>query len=157
MLTFYTSYFYKIRFLAPYQIPVSTALWDPKWFHDFKGPDFMFLDSRNVINGVRMPVFAPGPTCCDLCRGREGCKFEPKTCEFLKNYREQIYKLDFNRIMNQFEETAASIRAGFRLDKEPQFILIFHEAPSNPCSERVVVTDWFKDNGYLITEWDGER
>lgn len=156
-MVIYTSYFYKVRFLTPYQIPVSTALWDPKWFHDFKTQDHIFLDSRGVINGVRMPMLAPGPTCSDLCHGREGCRSTPDICDFLTFYRKQIYSLNFNSVMELFESTAATVKRGFALEKEPQFMLMFHEAPTNPCSERVVVTSWFKDNGHAITEWDGER
>lgn len=29
----YTSYFYMVRFMKPYMIPLSTAKFDPAWFH----------------------------------------------------------------------------------------------------------------------------
>ena len=29
----YTSYFYQIRFFKPNMIPLSTAKYDPSWFH----------------------------------------------------------------------------------------------------------------------------
>ena len=32
-----TSYFYAIRFFKPNMIPISTAKWDPKWYHQNKG------------------------------------------------------------------------------------------------------------------------
>ena len=31
-MEFYTSYFYKIRFMKPYMIPLSTAVFNPKWY-----------------------------------------------------------------------------------------------------------------------------
>ena len=47
------SYFYKIRFFQPWMIPISTAAWDPKYYHDNKGKDYLFVDKRGVINGYR--------------------------------------------------------------------------------------------------------
>ena len=32
----YISYFYAVRFFKPYQIPMSTAVWDPKWWRGVK-------------------------------------------------------------------------------------------------------------------------
>ena len=84
----YTSYFYKIRFFKPWQIPISTAVWDPKWFNDFKGQGYRFLDKRNVINGLRCESLHPDKTCQDLCRGLETCDCkDPSKCEFLKRYK----------------------------------------------------------------------
>ena len=45
------SYFYQIRFFKPYMIPVSTAHWDPAWYHDWAGAAHVFVDKRGVING----------------------------------------------------------------------------------------------------------
>ena len=43
-----TSYFYQIRNFKPNMIPLSTALWDPKWFHKNKGHSFQFKDKNGV-------------------------------------------------------------------------------------------------------------
>ena len=34
-----------------------------------------------------------------------------------------------------------------------------HEKPDNPCSERQVLVDWFKDNGVVVEEFykDGKE
>ena len=49
------SYFYHVRNLKQYQIPVSTAVWDPKWFHENTGNNkHIFIDKRGVVNGVRL-------------------------------------------------------------------------------------------------------
>ena len=53
------SYFYKIRFFQPWMIPISTAAWDPKYYHDNKGKDYLFVDKRGVINGYRYEALAP--------------------------------------------------------------------------------------------------
>ena len=56
-------------------IPISTALSDPKWYHQNKGPQFTFLDKNNVINGLRCKELAPGQICAGLCNGNrdKGC------------------------------------------------------------------------------------
>lgn len=32
-MKFYISYFYAVRFMKPNTVALSTAMWDPKWFH----------------------------------------------------------------------------------------------------------------------------
>lgn len=68
----YTSYFYQIRFFAPNIVPVSTAVWDPKWYHNFAGQDNVFLDKRGVVNGLRAPALAPGSQLEGSCAGKDG-------------------------------------------------------------------------------------
>ena len=58
-----TSYFYQIRFMKQNYIPLSTAIWDPKWFHQNKGQDFQFKDKNGVWNGLRAEIFMPGKEC----------------------------------------------------------------------------------------------
>ena len=72
-MAIYISYFYNVRFLKPDQVPVSTAVWDPKWFHDFKGQSHKFFDKRGVLNGLRAESLHPDHTCDSLCRGLEAC------------------------------------------------------------------------------------
>ena len=55
----YISYFYNVRFFPTNLIPVSTAVWDPKWYHNFKTNDFIFKDKRGVVNGIRVEVLSP--------------------------------------------------------------------------------------------------
>ena len=45
------SYFYQIRNFKPNMIPMSTALSDPAWYHDFKDKDYIFarLSDKNVV------------------------------------------------------------------------------------------------------------
>lgn len=150
-----TSYFYQIRFMKPNYIPLSTAVWDPKWFHQNKGQDFQFKDKNGVWNGLRAEIFMPGEECEGLCRGREVCSaYSPKTCAFLKAYRRQLNKLDFNEVLNRFQKLGEQIQKVEGFSEEPIYVLIVHEAYNNPCSERWVIQDWFKDNGYDIKEFN---
>ena len=48
-----TSYFYQIRNFKPNMIPVSINLSDPKWYHNNKNKHHVYIDRRNIINGIR--------------------------------------------------------------------------------------------------------
>lgn len=145
----FTSYFYQIRFFKPYMIPLSTAMWDPKWFHNNKNQSYVFLDKNNVYNGLRIDPLVPGNTCNNLCRGPEKClSLNPNTCQFLVNYRAQLDQIDCDELYNDLE----NLQSINHTDDELCIVFIFHETPNNPCSERRVVQEWFRDNGYSINE-----
>lgn len=150
----YTSYFYQIRFMDKSIVPVSTAIWDPKWFHQFKGQDYIFKDKNGVYNGIRAEMFAPGPVCADQCRGRDCCNTgDPAQCKFLQNYRLQLNQLDINEILSRCNSICERVRALEGVQGEMSICFIVHEAPSNPCSERRVIQEWFKFNGIEVKEW----
>ena len=146
----YTSYFYQVRFFPVNLIPLSTAAFDPKWYHENKGPSHQFKDKRGVINGIRADIFAPGPDLSGYCS--EACGMVPPNCNFLLRYRAQLNKLDFRTIWQKFESLAQTIqlREGF---ETVNFALLLHEAPTKLCSERCVIQDWFSENGHPIHEW----
>ena len=138
----FTSYFYKIRFFKPWQVPISTALWDPKWFHAFKSQDYKFLDKNHVINGLRCESLHPDHTCQDLCRGQETCKCkDPTQCQFLKNYRTQLQNLDKAKILEKFQALADRIEKTY--GHEADIVLIVHEPPYKACSERSALQEAF--------------
>jgi hypothetical protein len=41
---------------------------------------------------------------------------------------------------------------GFK--EEPVYILLVHEAYDNPCSERWIIQQYFKEHGYNIKEFN---
>lgn len=150
-----TSYFYQIRFMKPNYIPLSTAKWDPKWFYKNQHQGFQWKDKNGVWNGLRAEPFVPGAECDGLCYGRETCNaYGPQTCSFLKTYRRQLDKLDFNEMLERFQHIGTAIQKAEGFTEEPVYVLIVHEAYDNPCSERWVIQDWFKDNGYNIKEFN---
>ena len=140
-MDFYITYFYNVRFLPRNALPLSTAIYNPKWFTPH-------VDARGVINGVRYSAFVPGKNCQDKCHGREGCNKEPSTCDFLQAYREQIFSLDFNKVTSHIERMAASMNV-----EDPIAVLLVYEKPDNPCSERTVLQEWFKANGSELKEF----
>lgn len=153
MINVATSYFYQIRFFKPYMVPISTAVWDPKWYHNFKGQDHVFVDKNGVINGLRIKPLMPGHSCDGLCRGRENCETgDPGNCPFLEKYYEQLAALDFNQFMDTLEEHVCGMFKRCNLLFDPLVVFIVHEAISNPCSERVALLRWFNENGLPVTE-----
>lgn len=150
-----TSYFYQIRNMKPNYIPLSTAVWDPKWFHQGQGHGFQYKDKNGIWNGLRAEPFVPNETCEGLCRGPETCNYlGPHTCAFLKTYRAQLDKLDYNDIIQRFEELGEQIQKTEGFEEEPILVLILHEKYDNPCSERWPIQAWFKDHGYEIEEFN---
>lgn len=148
----YTSYFYQVRFFKPNQIPISTALGDPKWFHSNLGKNFKFIDKNGVINGLRAEFLSPGITCHNLCHGKP-CEFSPDHCNFLIEYKRQIFALDKEWAVGQFESIGVKMREILGFKEEPEIMLLVHEAPTNTCSERGVLQEFFN-----CTEWvNGSR
>lgn len=151
----YTSYFYMIRFFKPNQIPLSTAVWPPRWFVQ---NGHQYYDKRRVLNGLIAEPFVPDERCQDLCRGLENCSTkDPNTCKFLQQYYKQLCELDFNSIMKRFENLGKAYSERNFLNDDVEFVLIFHETPKNPCSERWIVQKWFKENGYELEEYIKEE
>ena len=150
-----TSYFYQIRFFKPYMIPLSTAVWDPKWFHQNKGHYFQFKDKNGVWNGLRADPFVPGSTCQNLCRGPEVCNTkDPRTCPFLQKYREQLDQLDISNILHRISSIGQQVKDIEQFDEDPIVVFIVHEAYNNPCSERWAIQDYFKAHNIKCTEFD---
>lgn len=154
LMNIYTSYFYQVRFMQPFDIPLSTAVWDPKWYHDFKGHEHIFVDKRGVINGVRFAMFAPGASCDGLCCGIDDCRHgNPEDCLFLKAYREQLDRVDYTGVMLILSSLGKELQEHYSFEHEPNFIFLVHEAPNNPCSERRVIQEWFASYGLPVREW----
>lgn len=136
------SYFYQIRNFKKFMIPISTAVWDPKWFHDFKDKEHIFKDKNSVYNGIRFEELAPGDTCKDLCRGPEECSTKDSSkCLFLQNYRKQIQQLDKNKLLKECEILASNIQRKECFTEEPIIVFIVYETPNNKCSERNVLLE----------------
>lgn len=154
-MKFKISYFYNVRHLKSNQVPVSTAMFDPKWFHNNKGHNHIFIDKNGVINGIRAEVLVPDSTCHNLCQGREKCYTHPEICAFLKAYKEQLSKLDFVDVTNKIAQGVRNIvtKNPMYNGEEPEVILLVYETPSNLCSEREPLKNWFLSHGCLLEEF----
>lgn len=152
-MKFKVSYFARIRKFAHNEVPVSTAMWDPKWFHPARKPKGVYLDKRGVINGLRVDPFVPGYGGCD---GPRDCLWEPEKCNFMDRYRRQLAALSADEILERFRSLEAKLKEKYPgyFDDEITFVLMVYEKPDNECSERVAIKEWFNDNGIKIEEWE---
>lgn len=139
------SYFYQIRNFKPNMIPVSTAMWDPQWYHNWQTPDYTFLDKRGIVNGLRCEELHGDESCDNLC-GPCCTDHNPDECLFLKNYRAHLDSLDLPALIARAERAAADIQSRLGFEEEPIIVFIVYEAPKNPCSERQVLLKYFADN-----------
>lgn len=152
-MKFKISYFARIRKFAPTDIPVSTAIWDPKWFHPSRKPTGVYLDKRNVVNGLRVDPFVPKYIGCD---GPRGCGWEPEKCTFMERYEKQLGALKWGDMMARFTDLERRLKERFPhlADKELTFVFIVYERPDNECSERIPLRVWFESMGYSLDEWE---
>ena len=147
----YITYFYNVRFLSPSTLPVSTAVWDPKWYHKNMSQNFIFKDNRGVYNGFRIEELNPSKIEHISCG--ENCNQSPQDCDFIKLYHDYIFSLDFNEIYNKLVDLAKGLQAQENFRNVPDICLLVHEKPDNPCSERGVLVNWFKDNNISLEEF----
>lgn len=153
MLRLATSYFYQIRFFKKYMFPISTAVWDPKWYHAFKGQNHVFIDKRGVVNGLRIQPLMPGSECDGLCRGLETCNSRnPYECEFLHTYRKQLDAINFDEFMQKLELNITELQRRLNINMDPIAVFIVHEVPDKICSERGTIQDWFESHGLFVKE-----
>lgn len=149
-----TSYFYQIRHFKRNMIPISTCLWDPKWFHNFTNDyNYIFKDKRNILNGLRIETIIEqgrnsnyGPDYCPCD------KKEYQTCSFLKNYRKNLEKINFDKMIADMQELANNYQKNEKIDEEIILVLIVYETPNNPCSERVPLQEYFTSHGWECKE-----
>ena len=147
-----TSYFYAIRFFKPNMIPISTAKWDPAWYHQQKGPSHYWVDKNEVMNGLRAEVFAPGPI-TEAFHCSASCNKDSESCSFLQAYNIQLAHLDINDILTRTERLCEQVRTVTHYEGEPIAVFIVHEAPDNKCSERTSIQNYFKNNGIECEEY----
>lgn len=139
----YTSYFAQLRKFPQNLVGLSTAHWNPKWRP-------MGKDKRGVIC-VDCPPFKPGLECDGLCNGSCNPK-HPEDCAFLKVYKTQLDKINLIQFQNSLGNLAAKIAAQENI-QDIDFALLVYETPANPCSERVAIQQWGKENNIAIQEW----
>lgn len=138
------SYFYKVRFFQPNMIPFSTAIWDPKWYHDFKGQNHIFFDKRGVVNGLRVPMLVPPPWTHDACRGFESCPVkDPTSCAFLYAYNDYINTKDQVELLRWLYTACEKIRLRSNYEGEEIAVILVHEKPGVQCSERIPLDRYF--------------
>ena len=111
----------------------------------------MGKDTRGVIC-VDCPPFKPGYSCDGLCTGKCNPK-HPEDCLFLQNYKAQLDKINIHSIQESLGKLATQIARDERL-QDIDFAFLVYETPTNPCSERVAIQQYFKEHGIECKEWN---
>lgn len=148
----YTSYFYQIRNFTPNIIPVSTALSDPIWYRPPQGKEY-YIDKRGIINGLRYEPLIVQRYGTKECIGKRAiCPYADDAnynCELMTEYESLLYSfVDKEKTLKAFEYCANKFKKELGFKEEPIIVLMVHEAPNNPCSERVALQKFFN-----CTEW----
>ena len=161
MIEVYTSYFYQIRNMDAGCLAFSTALGDPLWFHEgTRDKSYKFIDKHGRINGLRAEPFVPrfNANLKNPCKGPEDCnQFKLQWyCEFLEEYYKLLSKLDPHNIEQRFRRVGQEWLEFLEEDIPLTYILLVHEAPTNPCSERIMLQKWLKENNMGGKEWSKE-
>lgn len=165
----YISYFYQIRNFNKYMIPLSTAMFDPKGYHDNKEITNLFWDKNGVINGLRCYHFIfnkdryqgwCSDECCFKARKRELKKSDTKDlvgCPYLDAYKRMLSMTSWTDVI-QFFKSAITYVANHNNDLDNidkyNVCLIVYETPSEVCSEREELINWFKAQGIDLIEWN---
>jgi len=148
----YISYFYNIRFFPKNMIPVSTAMFDPTWYHNNKGDKHRYVDKNGIINGLRIIELSPyriNPE--DVCTA--DCK-RSGVCKFLPAYYDYLNTLNFNDVYNRLLFLSNSAKDFLKLEEDVDICLMVFEKPDNPCSERGPLLRYFKEHENEIAEFD---
>ena len=145
-MKFYTSYWAQVRNFPTNLIGLNTTIWPPKWRP-------LGQDKRGIWV-IDCPPLKPGRECENLCRGNCAPK-HPKNCAFLQTYNNQLTSIDFSSFITKLQNLHDKICNNEQLTSV-DFAFIVFEAPSNPCSERVAIQNWFRANNIEISEWKKE-
>lgn len=157
-MKFYITYFYNVRFLKPNEIPLSTAAWEPRWFH--QGEIREFVDKRGVYCGLRAEPFlitkqTAAKIKCYAETCAHDCKFYSKApnCGFMRAFREQLATLPKQVVVDYFNKIGEYVRDKTHFEGEPTIVLLVYEKPEVLCAERPVIVEWFRNNQLQIEEY----
>ena len=113
----------------------------------------MFFDKRHILNGLRLETIIEqgrhsnnGPDMCP-CEKKEN-----ETCSFLQQYRENLEKIDFNKMIIDMQDFAENYKKNENINEEIILVLIVYETPNNLCSERIPLQEYFTKHGWECKE-----
>lgn len=133
-------------------IPMSTAMSDPAWFHEFKDKTHVFKDTRGVLNGLRLQ-----PIIVKASEHSGGCPCETKDwtqCPMAASYNAHLHNIDFDKMYKGMLDFCNMYVKQENIKEEPIAVLIVWEAPNNPCSERETLISYFNEHGIDCKELD---
>ena len=158
----YISYFYQIRNFTPNMLPLSTAMYPPKWYDrkDTKS----WIDNTGVVNGLSIdefifPKHLFNEELDDVDRCSNECGFYPisddefKWCPFMKIYYNHLNSKNLFDILSRYESIIMhSFNTVLHVNIDT-IVLIVHEPPERYCGERPVLKRYFAEHGIELEEW----
>lgn len=147
-MNYYITNFGNLKNLKDFQIPISTAIWQPKFWK-------YGLDRHNVFLGITEPLLSPAKlNSADLCIKNCPYKSSVPNCPFLVNYAKYLDTIDFDYLLSEFERVANDVRKINNFIGEPDIVLLVYEAENNPCSERAALKSLFKKHNIVLKEFN---
>lgn len=141
--------FGQLRYFKPNQIPISTAMYQPKFWK-------FGMDKHNVFLGITAPELSPAGIQEHVLCGKP-CKYKQavmtNSCPFLRSYLNYLLTLDFKKLLADFSKVAEDVRKISLFTGEPEIVLLVYEAVDNPCSERFALQQLFSINGLTLANY----
>ena len=154
-----TSYFYQIRNFKPNMIPVSTAISDPAWYRPPANKEY-YIDKRGIVCGLRYEPLIVQRYGTKECFGEHqlcplwATRNQNYQCECMQEYSQLLETIDFDKMIKGFKFCANKFRP-YPFDdgiNDPIIVLMVYETPTNPCSERWALQNYFTSHGYECKE-----
>ena len=158
-MQWFCSYFQQIRNIKdPSYIFLDTSIWAPKWLDPSNGTK-QYINEYNQLIGIKLDelLLTEDEIPEEMCSGQP-CPYIEKHpyCQFLKAYYKHLQKIGFNNLLQEINRIAEDVRKITHYEGEPKIVLLVHEKPDNPCSERGPLVRFFKENGIILREWSKE-
>lgn len=141
------TYFYNIRYFKDYQIGLSTAMWQPKyWFFGQNKYGSVMGAYEKLLSPFKVHFQAP-------CKAN--CEYKGKStlCPFLSLYEAYLDTLPIDKLLSSFNDLINKVKAINNFKDEPEIILLVYEKPDNPCSERNSLIKYFKKFNIEVEEY----
>lgn len=129
-MNFYIGYFQQIDQLPKTILPISTAIWQPKWLPKDRYVVFKELSPEGIEHHDDCVNCPHDKTSFEL-------GVHLYSCEFLKEYKAKLESLNWSDIESH-------IKSSMLLTDYTDVCFMVYEMPNNPCSERWIIKDVFK-------------
>ena len=160
------SYFYQIRNFTPNMLPISTAMYPPKWF--VKEGTKYWVDNNNVVNGASIdefifPKHLFNEEIDDVDKCSNECGFYPvsedpyKWCPFMKIYYNYLHSQNLIDILTRYEHFVEHMFNKILNIGVDTIVFIVHEPPERYCGERPVLKRYFEENSIELEEFIYEK
>ena len=150
-MNWYITYFYNTRYMKANQLPVSTAMWPPKFFAKSSKTSDIHFNDNHVMFGITAKELVPQEQCECPCE-----KKDYNNCCFLKEYYAQLSKLDFDEVILSWNDFVEKLSNLTRISID-EVVLLVYEKPENLCSERVALKKLFEKNGMKLNELEVKK